>query len=43
MELPQVQDIQNIWDDERNAAGRDDDDDMDDDMDNFIEYEDEEE
>ncbi|KAH9935008.1 transcription elongation factor Spt6 [Fomitopsis serialis] len=43
LELPQVQDIQNIWDDERNAAGRDDDDDMDDDMDNFIEYEDEEE
>ncbi|TFY57669.1 hypothetical protein EVJ58_g6888 [Rhodofomes roseus] len=43
LELPQIQDIQNIWDDERNAAGRDDDDDMDDDMDNFIEYEDEDE
>lgn len=43
LELPAVQDIQNIWDDERNAGGRDDDDDMDDDMDNFIEYEDEEE
>ncbi len=41
---PRVQDIQNIWDDERAAAGRDDDDDVDmDDMDNFIEYEDEEE
>ena len=43
LELPAVQDIQNIWDDERNAGGRDDDDDMDDDMDNFIEYEDEDE
>ncbi|RPD66156.1 transcription elongation factor SPT6 [Lentinus tigrinus ALCF2SS1-7] len=41
---PRVQDIHNIWDDERAAAGRDDDDDVDmDDMDNFIEYEDEEE
>ncbi|OSX65311.1 hypothetical protein POSPLADRAFT_1167539 [Postia placenta MAD-698-R-SB12] len=43
LDLPQVQDIQNIWDDERNAGGRDDEDDGDDDMDNFIEYEDEEE
>lgn len=35
LELPQVQDIQRIWDD----GGRDDEDeDMDDDMDNFIEY-----
>ncbi|OBZ75792.1 Transcription elongation factor SPT6 [Grifola frondosa] len=37
-DLPQVQDIQNIWDDERAAGGRDDEDDVDmDDMDNFIE------
>ncbi|PCH37999.1 transcription elongation factor Spt6 [Wolfiporia cocos MD-104 SS10] len=43
LDLPQVQDIQNIWDDERNAGGRDDEDDGDDDMDNFIEYEDEDE
>lgn len=44
LELPQVQDIHNIWDDERAAAGRDEDEDVDmDDMDNFIEYEDEEE
>ncbi|KZT70155.1 transcription elongation factor Spt6 [Daedalea quercina L-15889] len=43
LELPGPQDIQTIWDDERNAASRDDDDDMDDDMDNFIDYEDEEE
>ena len=43
LELPQVQDIHNIWDDER-AAGRDDEGDEDmDDMDNFIDYEDEEE
>ncbi|GJE87155.1 transcription elongation factor Spt6 [Phanerochaete sordida] len=36
LELPRVQDIHNIWDDER-AAGRDDEDDVDmDDMDNFI-------
>lgn len=36
LELPKVQDIHNIWDDER-GAGRDDEDDMDlDDMDNFI-------
>ncbi|PSR77343.1 hypothetical protein PHLCEN_2v7944 [Hermanssonia centrifuga] len=43
LELPQVQDIQNIWDDDR-AAGRDDEDDVDmDDMDNFIEYEEEDE
>ncbi|KAJ3557008.1 hypothetical protein NM688_g1705 [Phlebia brevispora] len=43
LELPQIQDIHNIWDDER-AAGRDDevDEDMDD-MDNFIDYEDEDE
>lgn len=42
--FPRVQDIHNIWDDDRAAAGRDDDDDVDmDDMDNFIEYEDEEE
>ncbi|EMD38273.1 hypothetical protein CERSUDRAFT_113442 [Gelatoporia subvermispora B] len=44
IDLPQIQDIQNIWDDERGAGGRDDDDDADlDDMDNFIEYEDEDE
>ncbi|TCD64537.1 Transcription elongation factor spt6 [Steccherinum ochraceum] len=44
LELPQVQDIHNIWDDERAAGGRDEDEDVDmDDMDNFIEYEDEEE
>ncbi|KAL6300573.1 SH2 domain-containing protein [Sparassis latifolia] len=44
LDLPQVQDIQNIWDDERAAAGREDEEDADmDDMDNFIEYEDEEE
>jgi transcription elongation factor SPT6 len=36
LEMPRVQDIHNIWDDER-GAGRDDEDDMDmDDMDNFI-------
>ncbi|CAL1704685.1 unnamed protein product [Somion occarium] len=41
--LPQVKDIQSIWDDER-AVGRDDEDEADlDDMDNFIEYEDEDE
>lgn len=43
LELPQVQDIHNIWDDDR-AAGRDEEGDEDmDDMDNFIDYEDEEE
>ncbi|KAH9854249.1 transcription elongation factor Spt6 [Lenzites betulinus] len=42
-DFPRVQDIHNIWDDERMAAGRDDDDVDMDDMDNFIEYEDEEE
>jgi transcription elongation factor SPT6 len=42
LELPQVQDIHRIWDDER-TGGREDDDDVDmDDMDNFIDYEDEE-
>jgi transcription elongation factor SPT6 len=42
LELPQVQDIQSIWDDER-TGGREDDDDVDlDDMDNFIDYEDDE-
>lgn len=41
LDLPQVQDIHNIWDDERNVGVRDDEDDADDDMDNFIEYEDE--
>jgi transcription elongation factor SPT6 len=40
LDLPQVQDIQRIWDDER-AGGRDDEDDLDD-MDNFIDYEEEE-
>lgn len=36
LELPKIQDIHNIWDDER-AAGRDDEDDADmDDMDGFI-------
>ncbi|KAA1471105.1 transcription elongation factor Spt6 [Dentipellis sp. KUC8613] len=43
LELPQVQDIHRIWDDERAAAGRDDDEDLEDDMDNFIDYDDEEE
>ena len=43
LELPQIQDVHNIWDDERAAAPRDEDEDMEDDMDNFIEYEDEEE
>ncbi|KAI0831325.1 transcription elongation factor Spt6 [Trametes gibbosa] len=42
-EFPRVQDIHNIWDDERMAVGRDDDDVDMDDMDNFIEYEDEDE
>jgi transcription elongation factor SPT6 len=42
LELPQVQDIQRIWDDDR--GGREDEDDADrDDMDDFIEYEDEDE
>ncbi|KAI0082636.1 transcription elongation factor SPT6 [Panus rudis PR-1116 ss-1] len=41
LDLPKVQDIHNIWDDERR---REDDEDADmDDMDNFIEYEEEEE
>lgn len=41
--FPRVQDIHNIWDDERGGGRDDDDDDVDmDDMDNFIEYEDEE-
>lgn len=41
-DLPQVQDIQRIWDDDR-AGGRDDDDEVDmDDMDNFIDYDEEE-
>ena len=39
--IPNIRDIHNIWDDDRNAA-RDDDDDLDD-MDNFIEYEEDEE
>ncbi|KAF8447735.1 SH2 domain-containing protein [Boletus edulis BED1] len=38
-DLPQVQDIQRIWDDERAGGGREDEEDMDD----FIDYEDEEE
>lgn len=38
-DLPQVQDIQRIWDDERAGGGRDDEEDMDD----FIDYEDEDE
>ncbi|KAI0636950.1 transcription elongation factor Spt6 [Trametes polyzona] len=42
-DFPRVHDIHSIWDDERAAAGRDDDDVDMDDMDNFIEYEDEEE
>lgn len=38
-----TQDIANLWDDDRGVGGRDDDDEMDlDDMDNFIEYEDDE-
>ncbi|EGN93242.1 hypothetical protein SERLA73DRAFT_126732 [Serpula lacrymans var. lacrymans S7.3] len=41
LDLPQVHDIQRIWDDER-AGGREDEEDLDD-MDNFIEYEDDEE
>ena len=41
--FPRVQDIHNIWDDDRAAAGRDDDDDVDmDDMYNFIEEDEEE-
>ncbi|CCM04612.1 uncharacterized protein FIBRA_06796 [Fibroporia radiculosa] len=43
LDLPQVQDIQKIWDDEGNVGGLDEVDEGDDDMDNFIEYEDEEE
>ncbi|THH26563.1 hypothetical protein EUX98_g7622 [Antrodiella citrinella] len=44
LELPQIQDIHNIWDDERAVGGRDEDEDVDmDDMDNFIEYEDDDE
>ncbi|KAF8844471.1 transcription elongation factor SPT6 [Paxillus ammoniavirescens] len=38
-DLPQVQDIQRIWDDERAGGGREDEEDMDD----FIDYEDEDE
>ncbi|KAF9246316.1 SH2 domain-containing protein [Melanogaster broomeanus] len=38
-DLPQVQDIQRIWDDERTGGGREDEEDMDD----FIDYEDEDE
>lgn len=38
-DLPQVQDIQRIWDDERAGRGQEDEEDMDD----FIDYEDEEE
>lgn len=38
LEIPQVQDIQRIWDDDR-AGDREDDEDLDD-MDNFIEYDD---
>lgn len=42
LDLPRIQDIHNIWDDERAAGGRDDEEDADmDDMDNFIDYEDE--
>ncbi|KAF5380895.1 hypothetical protein D9615_004007 [Tricholomella constricta] len=40
-ELPQVQDIQRIWDDDRRGDDEDDDGDMD--MDDFIEYDDEDE
>ncbi|KAH7913720.1 SH2 domain-containing protein [Hygrophoropsis aurantiaca] len=39
LDLPQVQDIQRIWDDERVGGGREDEEDLDD----FIDYEDEEE
>ncbi|KAI0065393.1 transcription elongation factor Spt6 [Artomyces pyxidatus] len=42
LELPRVQDITRIWDDERAAGGREDEEDLDD-MDNFIDYDDEEE
>ncbi|TFY83720.1 hypothetical protein EWM64_g301 [Hericium alpestre] len=42
LELPRVRDIHSIWDDERGAPGRDEDEDLDD-MDNFIDYDDEEE
>ncbi|OAX41960.1 transcription elongation factor Spt6 [Rhizopogon vinicolor AM-OR11-026] len=38
-DMPQVQDIQRIWDDERAGGGREDEEDMDD----FIDYEDEDE
>ncbi|KAH9946100.1 transcription elongation factor Spt6 [Epithele typhae] len=38
---PRVQDIHNIWDDEKNTGGRDDDDDGEDDMYNFIDDDDE--
>lgn len=42
LELPKIQDIHNIWDDER-GVGRDDEDDVDmDDMDNFIDDDDDE-
>lgn len=41
LDVPQVQDIQRIWDDER-TGDREDEEDLDD-MDNFIEYDDDEE
>ena len=41
LDLPQVQDIQRIWDDDRVGPGRDEDEDLDD-MDNFIDYDEEE-
>ena len=41
LDLPRVQDIHNIWDDEKAALGRDDEEDAD--MDDFIDYEDEDE
>ncbi|KAI0054143.1 transcription elongation factor Spt6 [Auriscalpium vulgare] len=41
-DLPRPQDLLRIWDDDRGAGGREDDEDLDD-MDNFIDYDDEEE
>jgi transcription elongation factor SPT6 len=41
LDLPQVQDIQRIWDDDRAGPGRDEEEDLDD-MDNFIDYDEEE-
>ena len=38
-----VSDIRRIWDDDRAAGVRDEDDDLEDDMENFIDYDDEEE